>query len=112
MRISPGLGLQSSVNHAFDSSRIVPGFPAPTWCNLPKRLGTAVAEALAPEADRLTVHAVVGGDRHLGFASGNGQDNAASQRYLLRSPQGYHLALEFAALVGSRDKRRNGTGHD
>ena len=43
-----------------------------------KRLGTAPAEALAPEANRLTVHAVLSGDHRLGLASGNGQDNAAT----------------------------------
>jgi hypothetical protein len=35
----------------------------------------------------------------IGFARGNGQDHAATQRYVLRSSQGYHPPFEFAALV-------------
>ncbi len=78
MRISFGLGLQSGINQGLDSSRIVTGFPAPAWSNLPKRLGTIAAEAFAPETNRLTIHAVLSGDCHLRLASGNGQDNAAT----------------------------------
>src|SRR5579862_8742866 len=62
VRASFRLSLQSGVNHGLDSSRIVTGFPAPAGCNLPKRLRPTVAKALAPEANRLTVHAVLSGD--------------------------------------------------
>src|SRR5512140_2931548 len=72
MRACFGLALQSGINHGLDSSHIVTGFPAPTGSNLPKRLGSAVAEAFPPEANRLTVHAVLRGDRRLRFTSGNG----------------------------------------
>jgi hypothetical protein len=99
MRASYGLGLQSGVNQSLDSSRIVTGFPAAAGSNLPKRLGAAGAEALAPETNGLTVHAVLSSDLYLHFASGNGQDNAATQRYLLWSSQGYHPPLKFAAMV-------------
>jgi len=99
MGVSFGLGLQRGVNHGLDPSRIVTGFPAPAGSNLPKRLGSAIAEALASETNRLTVHAVLGGDRQFRLVSVNGQDNPTTQRYLLWSPQGYHPALEFAALV-------------
>ena len=78
MCVSFGLGVQSGVNHSLDSTRIVTGFPAAAWSNLPQRLEPATAEALAPETNRLTVHAVVSGDRHLRLASGYGQDNAAT----------------------------------
>src|SRR5690242_8669705 len=78
MRASFGLGLQSGINHGLDASHIVTGFPAPAGSNLPKRLEPAAAEAFAPEANRLTVHAVLSGDHHLRLASGNGQDNAAT----------------------------------
>src|SRR4249920_3399214 len=105
MRASFGLRLQSGVNHGLDSSHIVTGFPAPAGSNLPKRLGPAAGAALAPEANRLTVHAVLSGDHHLRLASRNSQDNAATERYLLWSSQGYHPALEFAALVRRQDER-------
>jgi hypothetical protein len=59
MRAPFGLGLQGGVNHGLDSSHIVTGFPPPAGSNLPKRLGSATAETLAPEADCLTVQAVV-----------------------------------------------------
>ena len=78
VRASFGLRLQSGVNHGLDSSHIVTGFPAPAGCNLPKRLGPTLAKALAPQANRLTVHAVLSGDHCLWLASGNGQDNAAT----------------------------------
>ncbi len=78
MRASLGLGLQSGVNHSLDSSRVVAGLPAPAWSNLPKRVGPAAAEAFAPQTNRLTVYAVVSGDRRLRLASGHGQDNAAT----------------------------------
>src|ERR1700680_4886875 len=78
MRASSGLSSQSGVNHGLDSRHIVTGFPAPAGSNLPKRLGSAAAEALSPEANRLTVHAVLGGYHDLCLASGNGQDNAAT----------------------------------
>ena len=112
MRVSFGLGLQGGVNHGLDSSHIVTGFPASPWSNLPKRLGPAAAEALAPETNRLTVHAVLSGDRHLRPAGGNGQNNAAAQRDLLWSSQGYQPALEFAALVRRQDEPINGAGHN
>src|SRR6202167_6631299 len=57
MRASFGLSLQSGVNHGLDSRHIITGFPAPAGSNLPKRLGPAAAEALAPEANRLTAQA-------------------------------------------------------
>src|SRR5271170_6644783 len=78
VRASFGLSLQSGVNHGFDSSHIVTGFPAPTRSNLPKRWGPAAAEALAPEANRLTVHAVLSGDLYLRLARGDGQDYPAA----------------------------------
>src|SRR5215472_9497544 len=78
MRTSFGLGLQSGVNHGVDSSHIVTGFPATAGGNLPKRLGPAATEALAPEANCLTIHAVLRGDHHLRLASGNCQDDAAT----------------------------------
>src|SRR5438445_6067115 len=78
MRASFGLGLQSGVNHRLDASHIVTGFPTSAGSNLPKRLGPATAEALAPEANRLTIHAVFRGDHHLRLASGDVQDNAAT----------------------------------
>src|SRR2546423_1459484 len=99
MRVPFRFGLQGSVNHALDSSHIITGFAASPWSNLPKRLGAATAEALAPEADRLAVHAVLSGDRHLRLSGGNGQNNAAAQRDLLWSSQGYQAALEFTALL-------------
>src|SRR5689334_1608896 len=77
MRASFGLSLQGGVDHGLDSRHIINGFPAPAGSNLPKRLGPAVSEALSPEANRLTVHAILGGDHYLCLASGNGQDNAA-----------------------------------
>src|SRR6267154_4954204 len=89
MRISFGLALQGGVNYSLDSSHIVTGFPASPWSNLPKRLGSTAAETLAPEADRLTIHAVLSGYRHLRLAGGNGQNNTAAQRDLLWSSQGY-----------------------
>jgi len=42
------LGLQSGVNDRLDPRRMVTGFPAPAWRNLPKCLDTAAAEALSP----------------------------------------------------------------
>src|SRR6476660_2514051 len=78
LRAAFGLSLQSGSNHGLDASRIVSGFPAPSWSNLPKRLYPAVAEALAPEANRFTVHAIVGGNLQLRLASGNGQDDPAA----------------------------------
>src|SRR5215467_4685435 len=78
MRASFRLSLQSGVDHRLDSSHIVTRFPAPAWSNLPKSKGTAAAEALAPEANRLTVHAVFRGYHHLRLAGRNGQDNAAT----------------------------------
>src|SRR5215467_9168602 len=78
MRASFGLSLQSGVNHRLDSSHIVTRLPAPAWSNLPKSRRPAGAEALAPEADGLTVHAVLGGDHHLRLAGRKGQDNAAT----------------------------------
>src|SRR2546427_12371119 len=77
MRAAFGLGLQSGIDHGFDSGRIVTGFPAATGSNLPKRLESAGAETLAPEANRLTVHAVLSGGLHLRFASGDGQSKSA-----------------------------------
>src|SRR5437764_3341507 len=99
MRVAFRFGLQGGVNHALDSSHIITGFLTSPWSNLPKRLGPATAEALAPEADRLTVHAILSGDRHVSLSGGNFQNNAAEQRDLQRSSQGYQAALEFAALV-------------
>src|SRR5258707_14953005 len=81
MRVAFGLGLQSGVNHGLDSSCIVTGFPAPAWSNLPKRLGPATAEALAPEADRVTVDPLLSVDRHLRLSIAHGQENAATQPY-------------------------------
>ena len=40
-------------------------FPTSPWRNLPKCLGPAATEAFAPEANRLTVYAVLSGDRDL-----------------------------------------------
>src|SRR5262245_2883511 len=78
MRASFGLGLQSGVNHRLDSSHIVTGLPAPAGSNFPKSRRPADPEALAPEANRLTVHAILSGDPHLRLAASNGQDNAAT----------------------------------
>src|SRR3954447_4758681 len=78
MRVSFWLGLQSGVNQALDSSYVVTRFPAPAWSNLPERWGPAVTEALAPEANRLAVHATLSGDHHLRLTSGNGQDHATT----------------------------------
>src|ERR1700760_798137 len=78
MRASFGRSLQSGINHCLDSSHIVTRFPAPAWSNLPKSRGSTAAEALAPEANRLTVHAVLRSDHHLRLAGRNGQDNAAT----------------------------------
>src|SRR5262245_26250104 len=78
MRVCFGLGLQSGVNHGLDSSRIVTGFPASAGSNLPEPLRPTVAKTLAPETNRLTVHAVLSGGRDLRFACGKGQDNAAT----------------------------------
>src|SRR5258705_14018127 len=78
MRVAFGLGLQSGVNHGLDSSCIVTGFPAPAWSNLPKRLGPATAEALAPEPDLDTVDPILTGDRHLRLASRNAHNNTAT----------------------------------
>src|SRR5271165_1014760 len=99
MRAPFGFALQRGVDHGFDSSRIINGFSAPSWSNLPKRLDPAAAEALAPKTNRLTVHVVLSGDLALRLAIGNSHDNAAAQRYLLWSSQGYHPALKFTALV-------------
>src|ERR1700689_156989 len=99
MGASFGLGLQGGVDYGFDSSRIVTGFPAPAWSNLPKGLNPATADAVAPEANRLAVDAVLRSNRHLRLASSRGQDNAAAQRDLLWSSQGYDPPVEFAALV-------------
>src|SRR5580700_8442066 len=52
MRASFGFSLQSSVDDGLDSSRIVTGLPPPAGSDLPKRLGTAAAEALAPRDER------------------------------------------------------------
>src|SRR3954452_9139263 len=78
LRASFGLALQRGVNYGLDSSRIVTGFPASAGSNRPKRLWPTFAEAFAPKTNCLTVHAVFGGDPHLGFAGGNGKDNAAT----------------------------------
>jgi hypothetical protein len=72
MRASFRFGLQRSVNHGLDSRRIICGLPAPTRGNLPKRLGPAGAEALAPKTHGLTVHAALSSDGDLSFAGGNG----------------------------------------
>src|ERR1051326_2639751 len=78
MRAPFGLSLQSGVNQRLDSSHVVRGFPPPAGTNLPKSGGPAAAEALAPEANRLTVHAVLRGDHYLRLAGRSGQDNAAT----------------------------------
>src|SRR3954452_7779276 len=78
MRASFGFGLQGGINEGLDSSHIVTRFPAPAGSNLPKRLGATRVESLAPEAHRLTVHAILSRDHHLRLASGNSQDNAAT----------------------------------
>jgi len=104
MRISFGLGLQSGVNHSLDSSCIVTGFTAPTWSNLPKCLGPTAAEALSPETNRLTIHASLSSDRYLGLASGNGQDNATTWRYLLGIPKA--TTQRWSSLRWSEDRTR------
>src|SRR5262245_42088528 len=78
LRAAFGLGLQSGVDDGLDTSRIVTGFPASSWRNLPKRLDPAALEPLAPEANRLTVHVILSGGLHLRLATSKRQDDATA----------------------------------
>jgi hypothetical protein len=62
-------------------------------------LDTAAAEALSPQANGLAIHGIIGRDGNFRLPSGDGQNDAAAQRHLLRCSQSQQPTLEFAAFT-------------
>src|SRR5258708_25817352 len=99
VRVPPRLGLQRSIDHCFDASRIVGGFPAPARSDFPEPLQPFYAEPLSPQANGLTIHAILSGNHDLCLAGGDGQNDPATQRHLLWRSQGRQPAVDLPVLT-------------
>src|SRR5260370_42375392 len=82
VRVPPRLGLQRSIDHCFDASRIVGGFPAPARSDFPDYSQPLCAEPLSPQAKGLTIHAILSGHHNLRLAGGYRQHDPASSSRL------------------------------
>src|SRR5260370_8076586 len=99
VRVPPRLGLQRSIDHCFDASRIVGGFPALAGSDFPESSQPLCAEPLSPQANGLTIHAILSGNHNLRLAGGDRQNYPATPRHLLCSSQGRQPPRDFPTLL-------------
>ena len=62
------------------------------------------AETLSPQADSLAIDVIPGGGHDLGLTGGKGQNDTATERYLLWGSQGRQPNFELPALILRQDE--------